>query len=71
MMELELCEAAQLWVYREYRKGLRMHSCGAPVLRISEEEVMLPTFTTWGQPVKESRTQLRREEFSPGAMSLW
>ena len=29
-----------------------MHPCGAPVLRISEVEVLFPTFTTWGWPVK-------------------
>ena len=31
----------------------------APVLRISGVE-MLPTLTTWGQPVRKSSTQLHR-----------
>lgn len=41
-----------------------------PVLRISVEEVMLSTFTTWGRPFRKSRIQLHREEFSPRAMSF-
>jgi hypothetical protein len=45
--------AMQSWVNREYRRGLSMHPCGAPVLKISEVEVLFPTFTTWGQPVTE------------------
>ena len=47
----------QSWVNREYRRGLSQHPCGAPVLRISEEEIMFPTFTTWGRPIRKSRTQ--------------
>jgi hypothetical protein len=35
------------------------------VLRISVDEVMLPTFTTWGCPVRRPRTQLHKEEFRP------
>ncbi|MFM0874780.1 hypothetical protein QU886_27845, partial [Klebsiella pneumoniae] len=30
------------------------------MLRISVTEVMLPTFTTWGQLIRKSRTQLNR-----------
>jgi hypothetical protein len=41
-----------------------------PVLRISVEEVVLPTFTTWGRPIRKSRTQLHREEFSPRIVSV-
>ena len=37
MIELEVCLATQLWVNREYRRGLSTHPCGAPVLRISRE----------------------------------
>jgi hypothetical protein len=70
MMELELSEATQSWVYRGYRRGLMTHPCGAPVLRISVEEIMLPTFTTWERPVRKSRTQLHREEFRPRAVSF-
>ena len=46
MIELEECMATQSWVNREYRRGLRTHPCGAPVLRISGVE-MFPTLTTW------------------------
>ena len=34
------------------------------------EGVMLPTFTTWGRPVRKSRTQLHRKEFRPRAVSF-
>ena len=49
--------ATQSLVNREYRRGLSTQPCGAPVLRISEVEVLFPTFTTWGRPVRKSRTQ--------------
>ena len=39
MIELEACIATQSWVNREYRRGLSMHPCGAPVLRVREEVV--------------------------------
>ena len=42
--------AMQSWVNREYQRGLSMHPCGAPVLRVSEVEMLFPTFTTWGRP---------------------
>ncbi len=45
-MTLELCVAVQSCVYREYRSGLRTQPCGAPVLRISGDEVLLPILTT-------------------------
>ena len=70
MIELEACVAMQSWVNREYRRGLSTHPCGAPVLRISEVEVLFPTFTTWGLPVRKSRTQLLRVGFRPRALSL-
>jgi hypothetical protein len=57
MIELETCMATQSWVNREYRRGLSTHPCGVPVLRICEVEVLIPTFTTWGRPVRKSRTQ--------------
>ena len=53
MIELEACVATQSWVNREYRRGLRMHPCGAPVLRISGVEMLLPTLTTWGAARQE------------------
>ena len=61
MTELEACMATQSWVNREYKRVLSVHPCGGPVSRISEVE-MLPTFTTWGWPVRKSRTQLHRVE---------
>ena len=70
VIEWEVCLAAQSWVNREYRKGLSTHPCGAPVLRISEVEVLFQTFTNWGQPVRKSRTQLNRAGLSPRASSL-
>lgn len=42
-----------------------------PELRISVEEVMWPTATTWGgRLVRMSRTQLHREEFTPRDVSF-
>jgi hypothetical protein len=35
--------ATQSWVNREYRRGLSTD----PVLRISEVEMLFPTFNTW------------------------
>ncbi len=46
MMTLELCAAVQSCVYREYRSGLRTQPCGAPVLRIRGDDVLLPILTT-------------------------
>ena len=40
------------------------------MLRVSVVEVLLPTLTTWGRPVMQSRTQLQREGFSPRIPSL-
>ncbi|KAM9483777.1 uncharacterized protein ACWYII_004803 [Salvelinus alpinus] len=64
MMLLESCLAMQSWVNREYRRVLSTHPWGAPVLRISVTDVLLPTLTTWGRPVRKSRIQLQREVFS-------
>ena len=50
MIELEACVATQSWVNREYKRGLSTQHGGAPVLRISEVEVLFPTLTTWGCP---------------------
>ena len=44
--------AAQSWVNMDYRRGLSMHPCGTPVLRVSEVEMLFPSFTTWEQPIK-------------------
>ena len=40
------------------------------MLRISVADVLLPTLTTWGKPVRKSRIQLQREVFSPWVLSL-
>ena len=42
----------------------------APVLRISVANVLLPTLTTWGRPVRKSRIQLQRDVFSPRVLNL-
>ncbi|XP_052319174.1 tetratricopeptide repeat protein 19, mitochondrial-like isoform X3 [Oncorhynchus keta] len=52
MIELEACMATQLWVNSVYRRRLSTHPCGAPVLRVSEVEMLFHTFTTWGRPSK-------------------
>jgi hypothetical protein len=70
MIELEACMATQSWMNREYRRELSTHPCGAPVLRVSEVELLLPTFTTWGGAVRMSRTQLHRVGLRPRDSSL-
>ena len=70
MIELEVCVAKQSWVNREYRRGLRMHPVGAPVLRISGVYMLFPTFTTWGRPFRKSRTQLHRAGLRPRVSNL-
>jgi hypothetical protein len=64
---LKMCVAMQSWVYR---RGLSTHPWGAPVLRISVAEVLLSTLTTWGRPVRKSKTQMHREEFRPRSLIL-
>ena len=63
MTELEMAVATRSWVDREYRRGLSTHSFGALVLRICVADVLLPTITTRGRPVRKSRTQLHRVGF--------
>ena len=70
MIEMEVGMATQSCVNREYRRGLRTHLCGAPVLRISGVEMLNPTLTTWGRPVRKSRTQLHRAGSRPRVSSL-
>jgi len=38
--------------------------------RIIVVDVLLPTLTTWGRPVRKSRIQLQRELFSLRVLSL-
>jgi N-formylglutamate amidohydrolase len=70
IMVLESCVATQSWVNMEYNGGLSTHPYGAPVLRVRAVEVMLPTITTWGRPIRKSRIQLQREGFRPRVLSL-
>ena len=68
MIELKACVTTQSWVNREYRWGLSMHPCGAPVLRISDVEVLFPTFTTRGparQKVQDPFAQGRVQTQGP------
>jgi len=64
-IELKGNLAAQSEVYKEYSKGLRTQPCGALVLRIIVEGVLLPILTDCGLWVRKSRIQLQREELSP------
>ena len=66
-MVLESCLAMQSWVNREYRRGLSTHPWGAPVLRSSGADVLLPTLS---QEVRKSRIQLQRDVYSPRILSL-
>ena len=38
MIELEVC--TQSWVNREHWRGMSTHPCGAPVLKVSEVEML-------------------------------
>jgi hypothetical protein len=42
-----------------------MHPCGAPVLRISEVEVLFPTFTTWGAAHQEVQDPVAQDLIAP------
>ena len=39
-------------------------------MRISVADVLLPTLTTWGWPVRKSKIQLQREVISPRVLSI-
>lgn len=47
-MVVESEVAIQSYVYNEYNKGLRTHPWSAPVLRVSEDEICLPTLIACG-----------------------
>ena len=40
------------------------------MLRVNVADMLLPTLTTWGWPVRNSRIQLQREVCSPRVLSL-
>ena len=53
-------------VYKEYRRGLRTQPCGAPVLRMIVEEVLLPILTVSQEvqdPVAEGGAEAQATEF--------
>ena len=52
------------------QEGTEYTTLRGPVLRISVADVLLPTLTTWGRPVRISRIQLQREVISPRVLSL-
>ncbi len=70
MMWLELNLAVQLWVSSVKSSGLSTQPCGAPVLSVVVLEVLWPTRTDWGLPVKKSRIQLQRELLRPSRLNL-
>jgi hypothetical protein len=52
------------------QEGTKHAPLRAPVLRISVADVLFPTLTTWGLPIRKSMIQLQREVFSPKVLSL-
>lgn len=47
-----------------------MQPWGGPVPRVSVEEVMFLSFTTWGLPIRKFRIQLNKTKFSLKFLSL-
>ena len=62
--------AAQSYVYKEYSWGLRTQPCGAPVLRMIVEEVLLSILTDCGLWVRKFRIQSQRNVVRPRPQSL-
>ena len=62
--------ATQSWVNREYRRGLRMHPCGAPVFMISGVEMLFPTFTTWGAARQKFQDQVAQDGVETQGLKL-
>ena len=52
------------------QEGTKYTPLRAPVLMISMADVLLPTLTTWGWPIRKARIQLQREVFSPRVLKL-
>jgi hypothetical protein len=52
------------------QEGTKHTLLRGPMLRVSMGYELLPTLTTWGQPVRKSRIQLQAEVFSPRILSL-
>ncbi len=53
MKRLELCDGVQSWVSRVKRRGLSTHPWGAPVFSVMVLDVLMPTRTAWGLPVRK------------------
>ncbi len=70
MMWLELNLAVQSWVSSVKSSVLSTQPCGAPVLSVVVLEVLWPTRTDCGLPVKKSRIQLQRELLRPSRLNL-
>ena len=51
-------------------QGVQEGTKYTPLLRISMADMLWPTLTTWGRPVRKSRIQLQREVFSPRVLNL-
>ncbi len=70
MMWLELNLAVQSGVSSVKSSRLSTQPCGAPVLSVIVLEVLQPTRTDLGLPVRKSRIQLQRELLKPSRFSL-
>ncbi len=57
---LELWDGVQSWVSRVKRRRLSTHPWGAPVFNVMVVDVLMPTRTAWGLPVRKSNSQLHR-----------
>jgi hypothetical protein len=70
MMVLELCEATQSWVNREYRRTKHAPLRGPLVEGQCGRCVVGYPQYLGVSPIRESRIQLQREVFSPRVLSL-
>ena len=52
------------------QEGTKCTPLRAPMLSISVADVLLPTLTTRGRPIRMPRIQLQREVFSPRILRL-
>jgi hypothetical protein len=70
MIELEAYVAKQSWVSRKYRRGLSVHPCGAPVLRISEAELLFLRSPPGGGPSGSPGPSCPGRGSDPGPQAL-
>ena len=66
MIEFEMYVATQSWVNRVQERAEHAPLWGPHV----EDQHSRGVVATWGRSVRMSRTQLHREGFRPGALSL-